>query len=80
MLDKIYSNDNSENLRIFHDIERRKNFSSYSGELNRFFWEKSYDNFYKNLIEHKRVKCINFASIFQKKKKSGGMKGIWRAI
>ena len=74
MFDKIYSNDNSENLRIFDDIERRKHFSSYSIELNRLFGDKSYDNFYKNLIEHKRARCSNFISIFQKPKNAAGMK------
>ena len=70
MFDKVYSKDNSENLRIFNDIvEPKKNFSNYSVELNRLFGDKTYAAFYKNLIKHKRVKCSNFISIFQKPKK-----------
>ena len=70
MYDKIYSTDKIENLKIFDDIEQKKNFSNYSIELNRLFGEKSYVNFYKNLIERKRPKCSNFISMFQKPKKS----------
>ena len=74
MFDKVYSNDNNENLKIFDDIERRKNFSNYSIELNRLFGDKSYDIFHKNLIEHKKAKCSNFISMFQKPKNLRGMK------
>jgi hypothetical protein len=69
MYDKIYSTDKIENLKIFDDIEQKKNFSNYSIELNRLFGEKSYVNFYKNLIERKRPRCSNFISMFQKPKK-----------
>lgn len=74
MFDKIYTNDNSENVRIFDDIESRKNFSTYSLELNRLFGDKSYEVFHKNLIDHKRAKCTNFISMFQKPKNMAGMK------
>ena len=74
MFDKVYTKDNSENLRIFDDIEHRKHFSNYSTELNRLFGDKSYDTFYKNLIEHRRARCINFISMFQKPKNKAGMK------
>ena len=69
MYDKIYSTDKIENLKIFDDIEQKKNFSNYSIELNRLFGEKSYVNFYRNLIERKRPRCTNFISMFQKPKK-----------
>ena len=74
MFDKVYTKDNSENLRIFDDIEHKKHFSNYSIELNRVFGDKSYDTFYKNLIEHKRARCINYISMFQKPKNKTGMK------
>ena len=74
-MDKVYSKDNSENLRIFNDIvEPRKNFSNYSIELNRLFGDKSYDTFYKNLMENKKAKCANFISMFQKPKNMVGIK------
>lgn len=74
MYDKVYTNDNSENLRIFEDIESRKNFSNYSTELNRVFGDKSYEVFHKNLLFHKRAKCSNFISMFQKPKNLTGMR------
>ena len=74
MVDKIYSNDHIENVRIFQDIDHKKKYSNYSHELNRAFGDKSYDNFYKNLILHKRVRCVNFKSLFQKPKNMKGMK------
>ena len=74
MFDKVYSKDNTENLKIFDDIERKKNFSNYSIELNHLFGDKSYDNFYKNLIENKKARCTNFVSMFQKPKNMAGVK------
>ncbi len=74
MIDKVYSKDNTENLKIFDDIERKKNFSNYSIELNHLFGDKSYDNFYKNLIENKKARCTNFVSMFQKPKNMAGVK------
>ena len=74
MFDKVYAKDNTENLKIFDDIERKKNFSNYSIELNRLFGDKSYDNFYKNLIENKKARCSNFVSMFQKPKNMAGLK------
>ena len=75
MFDKVYSKDNSENIRIFNDlVEPKNNFSNYSIELNRLFGDKTYAAFYKNLIKHKRAKCSNFVSMFQKPKKMVGIK------
>ena len=60
MIDKIYENDNLENQQIFHDIEQNKKFSNYSLELNQTFGDKSYDKFYKSLMEHKKARGLNF--------------------
>ena len=74
MVDKIYSKDHLENVRTFQDIKNGKNFSPYSIQLNRVFGDKSYDTFYKNLIEHKRATGGNFLSLFEKPKKVSEMK------
>ena len=74
MVDKIYSKDHLENVRTFQDIKNGKNYSPYSIQLNRVFGDKSYDTFYKNLIEHKRATGGNFLSLFEKPKKVSEMK------
>ena len=74
MVDKIYSKDHLENVRTFQDIKNGKNYSPYSIQLNRVFGDKSYDTFYKNLIEHKRATGGNFWSLFEKPKKVSEMK------
>ena len=74
MVDKIYTKDHFENVRIFHDIEKKKKFSTYSLELNRVFGDKSYDTFYKNLIEHKRARGENFIALFQRPKNMNDIK------
>ena len=74
MIDKIYQKDNYENQQIFHDIEQAKKYSNYSIELNQTFGEKSYEKFYKNLIEHKKARGLNFMSMFQKPKNMTGLK------
>ena len=76
MIDKIYENDNLENQQIFHDIEQNKKFSNYSLELNQTFGDKSYDKFYKSLMEHKKARGLNFISMFQKPKNLTGLKTI----
>ena len=74
MIDKIYRKDNYENQQIFHDIEQAKKYSNYSVELNQTFGEKSYEKFYKNLIEHKKARGLNFMSMFEKPKNMTGLK------
>ena len=74
MMTKIYENDNHENQQIFHDIEQSKKYSNYSKELNQTFGDKSYAKFYKDLIEHKKARCLNFMSMFQKPKNLTGLK------
>lgn len=74
MIDKINKNDNFENQQIFHDIEQTKRYSNYSIELNQTFGDKSYEKFYKSLMEHKRARGLNFFSMFQKPKNSSGLK------
>lgn len=74
MIDKIYQKDNYENQQIFHDIEQAKKYSNYSIELNQTFGEKSFDRFYKGLIEHKKARGLNIMSMFQKPKNSTGLK------
>ena len=74
MIAKIYENDNRENQQIFHDIEQSKKYSNYSIELNQTFGDKSYAKFYKDLIEHKKARGLNFMSMFQKPKNVTGLK------
>ena len=74
MTDKIYHNDNLENQQIFHDIEQTKKFSNYSIELNQTFGDKSYEKFYKSLMEHKKARGLNFMSMFHKPKNLTGLK------
>ena len=74
MIDKIYKKDNYENQQIFHDIEQAKKYSNYSIELNQTFGDKSYDRFYKSLIEHKKARGLNFMSMFQKPKNAAGLR------
>jgi len=74
MIDKIYEKDNFENQQIFHDIEQAKKYSNYSIELNQTFGDKSYEKFYKSLIEHKKARGLNFMSMFQKPKNSTELK------
>ena len=74
MIAKIYEIDNLENQHIFHDIEQSKKYSNYSIELNQTFGDKSYEKFYKNLIEHKKARGLNFMSMFQKPKNVTGLK------
>ena len=74
MIGKVYETDNIENQQIFHDIEQSKKYSNYSIELNQTFGDKSYEKFYKNLIEHKKARGLNFMSMFQKPKNATGLK------
>ena len=74
MTDKIYQIDNLENQQIFHDIEQSKKYSNYSIELNQTFGDKSYEKFYKSLMEHKKARGMNFMSMFQKPKNVTGLK------
>ena len=74
MLDKISSNDNLENIKLFKDIVQKKNYSNFSFELNRLFGDKSYKAFYKNLIEHKITKGSSFISLFRRPKNKNDIK------
>ena len=74
MIDKIYEKDNYENQQIFHDIEQAKKYSNYSIELNQTFGDKSYEKFYKSLIEHKKARGLNLMSMFQKPKNATELK------
>lgn len=66
MFDNIYKKDHSENIRIFSDIGKNKNYSNYSVELNQLFGDNSYEKFYKNLIYSKKMKSENFTSVYEK--------------
>ena len=68
MLDfeKIYKKDHKENIKLFSDLKSNKKYSVYSTELNKFFGENSYDNFSKDLKEHKRIHYNYFKKMFEK--------------
>ena len=74
MKEKIYKKDHYENIKIFHDIEYPKGFSAYSSDLNRFFGDKSYPKFLKNLLEHKKLSTNHFRKLFEKEIKDKDLK------
>lgn len=69
MKQKIYKKDHKENIKMFQDVENPKEFSAYSIDLNRYFGERSYPEFYKRLIEHKKYATDNFIKLFEKENK-----------
>ena len=74
MKEKIYKNDHFENIKIFQDVRCQKEFSAYSSDLNRFFGDRSYPKFYKNLLENKKLASNYFTKLFEKENKIKGLK------
>lgn len=77
MYQNIYKKDHIENIKMFLDVKKRKDYSIYSGNLNRAFGDKSYNMFYKNLTENKTVSNYDFKKLFEKdEKEEKGLKRI----
>ena len=74
MKEKVYKDDHFENIKIFNDVKYPKEFSAYSSDLNRFFGDRSYPKFYKNLLENKKLASNYFKKLFEKENKVKGLK------
>ena len=74
--DRVYRKDHKENIRLFKDMKSKEKFSIFDKELNHIFGDKSYDRFYKNLFQNKRISMNNFKKMFEKPIKKGGIKKI----
>ena len=74
--DMIYKKDHKENKKLFLDIKSHPKYSLYATELNRVFGDRSYDRFYKGLLENKKMGINNFRKMFEKPVVKGGIKKI----
>lgn len=74
--DSTYKKDHKENIKLFRDLKSHPKYSLYATELNRVFGERSYDQFYKGLLENKKSTVNNFKKMFEKPVVKGGIKKI----
>jgi len=74
--DTIYRKDHKENIKIFRDVKAHQKYSIYATELNRVFGDRTYDQFYKGLLENKKIRINNFKKMFEKPSVKGGIKKI----
>lgn len=74
--DMIYRKDHKENIKLFRDVKSHKKYSMYGTELNRVLGDRSYDQFYKGLLENKKIRINNFQKMFEKPVVKGGIKKI----
>ena len=74
--DLIYKKDHKENIKLFRDIKSHPKYSIYATELNRVFGDRSYDEFYKGLLENKKSSINNFQKMFEKPVVKGGIRKI----
>lgn len=74
--DIIYKKDHRENMKLFRDVKSHPKYSIYATELNRVFGDRSYDSFYKGLLENKKMGINNFRKMFEKPVVKGGIKKI----
>ena len=74
--DIIYRKDHKENMKLFRDVKTHKQYSIYATELNRVFGDRTYDQFYKGLLENKKIRINNFQKMFEKPTVKGGIKKI----
>ena len=72
----IYRKDHKENMKLFRDVKSQKLYSIYATELNRVFGERTYDQFYKGLLENKKIRINNFKKMFEKPVVKKGIKNI----
>ena len=66
--DEIYITDHKENVKLFKDLKSSIIYSRTNRELNGVYRDKSYQKFYKDLIERKRINKNNFKKMFEKPK------------
>ena len=74
MKKNVYKNDRSENIKMFSDIQSPKGYSTYATNLDKIFGGKSYDNFYKGLVNPKQFKENTFIKLFEKDNSSKKLK------
>ena len=74
--DMVYRKDHKENMKLFRDVKSHPKYSMYGTELNRVFGDRSYDEFYKGLLENKKIRVNNFQKMFEKPVVKGGIKKI----
>ncbi len=74
--DMIYKKDHKENMKLFRDVKSHKQYSIYATELNRVFGDRTYDQFYKGLLENKKIHINNFKKMFEKPSVKRGIKKI----
>ena len=72
----VYRKDHKENMKLFRDVKSHPKYSMYGTELNRVFGDRSYDEFYKGLLENKKIRVNNFQKMFEKPVVKGGIKKI----
>ena len=64
MINELYKNDRKENLKIFSDLKRLKEYSNKSKELNSKFNAFTYAKFLENLKNYNKRKSININSFY----------------
>ena len=73
-VNKVYRKDHKENVKLFRDLRSHKKYSVYATELDRVFGDKSYDIFYNDLLNKKKLNVNNFTKMFEKPVIKGGLK------
>ena len=64
MINELYKNDRKENLKIFSDLKKQKEYSNKSKELNSKFNAFTYTKFLENLKNYNNKKSININSFY----------------
>ena len=72
--DMIYRKDHKENMKLFRDVKSYKQYSIYGTELNRVFGDRTYAQFYKGLLENKKIHINNLKKMFEKPTVKRGIK------
>lgn len=74
MKEQVYKKDNNENIKMFGDVKKPKEFSLYSLGLDRHFGDRTYPKFYEKLIEKKKIATDYFIKLFERENKIKGLK------
>ena len=64
MINELYKNDRKENLKIFSDLKKQKEYSNKSKELNSKFNTFTYTKFLENLKNYNNKQSININSFY----------------
>lgn len=73
MVEKVYNKDHKENKALFSDLKVTKKYSLYCNELDKAFGDKTYEQFYKDLVINKKIRSNNFKKLFEKQPEKGGI-------